>query len=143
MPMKINMDQIKTDVDATSTMKDDEIYRLLGLAQMGTQNVAEATKSMKLVMSAAANINVAEATTSVSGSLEADGKNYFEELWDSIKDIICQIYSEKLPVDGKDLVAYLVAAIVAAGAIANALAVLVITIAVRKGLNNMCGIKAK
>lgn len=143
MATTVNKDQIKRDVDAAWSMNDDEIYRLLGLAQMGTRNVAEATKSMKLVMSAAANTNVAEATASVSASLEAEGKNYFEELWENFKEIICQIYSEKLPIAGKDLAAYLVAAIVAAGAITNALAVLVITIAIKRGLDKMCGVKPK
>jgi hypothetical protein len=143
MAVTINKDQIKRDVDAAWAMKDDEIFRLLGLAQMGTRNVIEATKSMKFVMAAVANTNAAVATASVSGSLEAEGKSFFEELWEKIKEIICQIYSEKLPIDGKDLVAYLVAAIVAAGAITNALAVLVITIAIKKGLDKMCGAKSK
>ncbi len=139
--MEKDKDQIKRDVDTAWAMKDDEIYRLLGLAQMGTKNVTEAAKSLNLVMAAAMSTNISKATTSVSGTLEAEGKKYFEQLWKNVRGIICQIYSEKLPVDGKDLVTYLVVAIVAAGAITNALAVLVITIAVKKGLDKLCGVK--
>jgi hypothetical protein len=51
--------------------------------------------------------------------------------------------SEKLPIDGKDLVAYLVTAIVSAGAITNGLAVLVITIAIKRGLDRMCKAKPR
>lgn len=136
-------EQLKRDVEAIWNMEDKEVYSLLGLAEMGTKNITQAQKSMSFIMLAAANTNRGEAVAAVSDSLEEDGKNYFEELWEKIKGVICQIYNDKLQIEGKDLAAYLVAAIVSAISISNALAVLVITIAVKRGLDNMCSMQSK
>ncbi len=138
MTRAIDMNKIQSDVDTVWNMDDQEVYRLLGLAQMGTKSVTLAKKSMSSVMSAAANTNAKEAMASISGSLEVGGISYFEELWGNIKGIICQIYNDKLQIEGKDLAAYLVAALVSAVSISSALAVLVITIAVKRGLDKMC-----
>lgn len=140
MANQTEREQIRQDAAAAWEMKEEEIYRTLGLARLGTGTLAEARNSMKFVMSVAASANVSEATASAAGTLEEEGRSYFEELWNSVKAIICQVHSEKLPVAGKDLVSTLAAVIVAAGAITNALAVLVITIAVKRGLDFMCGI---
>jgi hypothetical protein len=140
MATAIDKNQIKNDVDAVWEMDDQEVYRLLGLAQMGTNSVTEAKKSMGLIMSVAANTDADDATASVSTSLEKQGKTFLKKVWAEIKGIVCQIYNEKLQIDGKDLAAYLVAAIAAAVSISHALLVLVITLMVKRGLKKMCAI---
>jgi len=138
MATAMNINQIKSDVDKVWNMDDNEIYHYLGLAKMGTTNIMESEVSIKKLMSIAANTNADEAKRSLFVNLEELGKKYFKETWNAIKKIVCRIYTDKLQIEGKELVVYLVAAILEVIKIANPLLILIITLAVRQGLNILC-----
>lgn len=122
-------------------MDDEDLYRQLGMASLGTSNFAESVDSMNMLMSVASNTDAHLATKSLGDNLLNKGKVFFAQTLDSVKGIICTIYNDKINVDGKDLVAYIVTAIVTAGILTNALAVLIVTIAVKQGLTILCPIQ--
>lgn len=66
------------------------------------------------------------------------GKNKFSELWQEVKDITCQVYSENIDLGGKDLVTVLVTAITAALGWTGIWVIALVTIAVRTSLNKLC-----
>lgn len=140
MSPAINTKQIKQDVEDVWKMKEGEIYRHLGLAYMGTTNVVAARMSMKRVMSAAASTDAETAVDLLSKTLEKDGKKHFNATWKKIKKIACQLYSSKPKLGGKDLVEYLVTAVAALVSITSAVAILVITLAVKYGLDKLCSV---
>lgn len=119
-------------------MDEDQLYHFLGMNSLGTKDIAESVDSMNMLMSAAANTDGALAKKILNKHLRIKGEALFKHAWESVKGIVCTIYEEQISIGGKDLVAYLVAVIVAAGALTNALAVVVITIAVKKGLDKLC-----
>ena len=131
--------QVSHDVDAVWDMDETSLIELLGVSQMGTEAVADSLESYALLSSVAAETDGIIAKSNLTHSLKAKGQAFFTKLWNSIKEIICHIYTENLPVEGdKDLAKYLVGVIVAAGKLTNALAALIITIAVKKGLDTLC-----
>jgi hypothetical protein len=120
-------------------MSEEDLYKHLGMASLGTESVSEAFGSMEMLMSTARNTDAKLASESLGDSLLKRGQRVFVSLWDGLKEVVCTIYKDKTGIgDAKDLVAYLVAAVVAAGTISNPLAVLVITIAFKKGLEKLC-----
>jgi hypothetical protein len=130
---------VAQQVQTAWTMSEEDLYKHLGMADLGTRSVTEAVDSMNMLISAAANTDAASATLFLGQSLLENGHRVFELLWGGLKDLVCTIYSEKSSIgDAKDLATYIAAVVVAAGAISNPLAVLVITIAVKKGLDNLC-----
>jgi hypothetical protein len=130
---------VAQQVQTAWTMSEEDLYKHLGMADLGTRSVTEAVDSMNMLMTAAANTDSASATMSLGQSLMEKGQRVFVSLWDGLKEVVCTIYKDKTGIgDAKDLVTYLVAAVVAAGTISNPLAVLVITIAVKKGLDTLC-----
>lgn len=142
MPTSPAKQKIKKDIDLVWEMNEEEIYKQLGLASMGTESMVEAVGSMKFIMSTAANTNTVAATKSIEKSLAKKGRNYFDRLWRKVRDIACKIYSEKLPIgDKKDLAAYIVSILASATKIGNPLLVLIVTIAIKKGLDKMCKVK--
>ncbi len=140
--MERNVDRIQIEKDAKAawSMDDEEIYRLIGLVKMGTESVMEAKKSIGFVMSVAGNNDTDVAIALTNSTFLEKGKRHFRELWDGLKKIVCEIYARNLKLEGKDLVTYIVAAIMATVNIANALLVLIITIAVKKGLDKLCAV---
>jgi hypothetical protein len=120
-------------------MREDELLRLLGMASLGTESTKEAIGSMKMLMSAAKTENVTSATGILDDGLWKRGRELFDSMWAGFKGIVCTIYRDKVTVEGKELAAYLAAAVAAATGIANPLAALVITIAVKRGLDKLCG----
>lgn len=73
-----------------------------------------------------------------SQAIVEDGKNKFSQLWQEVKDITCQAYSENIDLGGKDLVTVLVAAITAALGWTGIWVIALVTIAVRTSLNKLC-----
>ena len=132
--------EVAKQVQQAWDMSDDDLYKQLGMASLGTSNFTESVSSMNMLMSVATNTDAHLATKSLGGSLLSKGKVFFAETWNSIKGLVCTIYNEKILLGDKDLAAYIIAAIVAAGMLTNALAILIITLAVKKGLNTMCAI---
>lgn len=120
-------------------MSEDELYKHLGMASLGTESISESVGSMNMLMSIAENTNARLATESLGKNLLAKGKSLFSWLWDQIKTIVCAAYKDKINIGGKELAKYLLDIIVAAGKLTNAIAILVITIAIKKGLAKLCG----
>ncbi len=127
-------------VEQAWVMSDEDLYRHLGMASLGTSNFNESVGSMKMLMSTAANTDADLATKSLGDSFLSAGQVFFAQMWDSLKGVVCSIYNDKINIGDKDLAAYIVGILLAAGTITNALAVLIVTIAVKKGLNNLCAI---
>lgn len=67
-------------------------------------------------------------------------KDKFSRLWQQVKGITCQVYSENIDLGGKDLVTVIVAAITAALGWTGIWVVALVTLAVRQGLNLLCQI---
>jgi hypothetical protein len=120
-------------------MSDEELYKRLGLASLGTRSFAESTVSMQLLLSSAGDTNAAHATRVLCDDLLEKGRIYFAWLWNNLKNFVCIIHGDGNAIgEGRDLVAYIAGILIAAGKISNPIAVLVITIAVRKGLDELC-----
>lgn len=128
----------REEIEAAWKMDEGEIYRHLGLAQMGTRSVLEARSSLKKVMAAAASERIEASTKSLSLSLEKEGKKTFKDAWKAIKGIVCKVYCMKPKVSGKDLVESLVGVAAAAVSITSAILILVVTLAVKIGLTKLC-----
>jgi hypothetical protein len=121
------------------SMTEDELLESLGIAAIGTEDIKDVVSSREFLQSVAAESNSESAARLLSSSLLGRGKTFFWKLWEKVKGIVCYIHNEGIKIEGDaDLVKYLVGVIVAAGAIANGLAVLVVTIAVKMGLTNLC-----
>lgn len=69
-----------------------------------------------------------------------DSKDKFSRLWQQVKNITCQVYSENIDLGGKDLVTVIVAAITAALGWTGVWVVALVTLAVRHGLDLLCQI---
>lgn len=121
-------------------MSEDDLYKHLGMASLGTRSFSESVSSMNMLMSTAANTNAAVATKSLGDSLLEKGKEFFEWSWKRIKGIVCTIYTGKTNIGDKDLATYIAGVVAAAGTVTNPLAALIITIAVKKGLDKLCAI---
>lgn len=130
---------VAQQIDVVWDMSEDDLYKHLGMASLGTESASEAASSMKFLMSTAENSDGAVSKRNLADTLLERGKKAFEVLWNGLKDIVCTIYREGQPVgDAKDLSAYIVGILITTGKIANPLAAIVITIAVKKGLDLMC-----
>lgn len=132
--------ELAQQVQQAWNMSADDLYKQLGMASLGTSNFTESIDSMNLLMSVASNTDAHLATKSLGDNLLNKGKVVFTQTWNSIKDLVCTIYNEKILLEGKDLATYIIAAIIAAGRLVNALATLIVTLAVKKGLTKMCAI---
>jgi len=132
--------EMAQQVQQAWNMSDDDLYKQLGMASLGTSNFTESIDSMNMLMSVANNTDAHLATKSLGDNLLNKGKVVFTQTWNSIKGLVCTIYNEKILLEGQDLATYIIAAIIAAGKLANALATLIVTLAVKKGLAKMCAI---
>lgn len=106
-------DMIIVDVSTAWDMNEEQLYALLG-------DGSNASRLTPL------NLNVSSLA--------------FQKRWLQIKSFVCKFYSDGVKVDGKDLVTAIVAAIGAALNIAAGWVIVVVTIAVKQGLDKMCGI---
>lgn len=130
---------VAQQVQEAWSMSVEDLYKHLGMASLGARSFSESKSAMNMLMSAAANTDAKLATKSLGDSLLENGEAFFNWLWDDVKGIVCTIYNDKTAIgDAKDLASYIVGVVVAAGTISNPLAVLVITIAVKKGLDKLC-----
>lgn len=126
-------------IDEIWNLNEEELYRRLGMASLGTENALEAAGSMQFLIAVAANTDAMAARHFLSENLLTRGQTFFNRLWSSAKEIICTTYHEGHRVgDTKDMAAYLVDILVNAGRIANPLATVVVIIAIRRGLERMC-----
>jgi len=131
--------QVSKDVDAVWDMDEDALTELLGVSQMGTDAVEDSLHSFGMLATVAGESDGVKAKADLSDYLKHKGAAFFKKLWKRVRETVCHIYSEGLPVEGdKDLAKYLAGIVIAAGKLTNALAVLVITIAVKKGLDALC-----
>ena len=129
-------------VDAVWDKSEDDLFKYLGMAYLGTVSIDESIDSMNALVSVAGDSNADSAISTLGNNLQVKGQHYFKLLWDDLKGVVCTIYNGKTNIDQeKDLAAYLVDVVIAAGKIANPLAALVITIAVKKGLDKLCAVK--
>src|SRR5271157_755485 len=109
---------VAQQVQTAWIMSEEDLFKHLGMADLGTRSVTEAVDSMNMLTTAAANTDAASATLSLGQSLVEKGHRVFESLWDGLKDLACTIYSEKSSIgDAKDLATYIAAVVVAAGTI--------------------------
>ena len=143
---------IEQEVQDAWNMSEEDLYKHLGMVSLGTNSLSESTRSMNMLMSMAANPDAEIATNTLWENLLENGRNYFARAWNALKDIICTIYKGNDKLEGKDLVSYIVgellgmiggaiaAGTLLAGIISNPLLILVITIAVKKGLDLLCAI---
>jgi hypothetical protein len=129
---------VAQQVEQAWVMSDEDLYRHLGMASLGTSSFTESIGSMKMLVATANNTDANLATKSLGDNLLNKGKVFFAQTLDRVKGLICTIYNGNMKVGDKDLAAYIVAAIVAAGTLTNALAVLIVTIAVKQGLTKLC-----
>lgn len=118
---------------------EDELYEYIGMAALGTGEISIIGNDMAFLNTLASNTDASSATKALKVNLLGMGKKYFKIIWNKLKDTVCAIYSEGGQAgDAKDLAAYIVSALVAAGKIANQIASWVVAIAVKKGLDKMC-----
>jgi len=132
------IDQLK-DFDSVWAMSEEDAYRHLGMASLGNTTVAESVHSMRMLTAAAADSNGTEASRALGDGLLEKGKEYFQWLWKGLKEIVCTIYKGKIAIEkDQDLAKYLVDIVVTAGKITLPLAALVISTAVKLGLDKLC-----
>lgn len=106
---------------------------------MGTEDATEALESYEKLEALVGKEDGIASKSRLIDWLMEKGQALFEKTWAAIKDTVCYIHREGLNIDdNKTLAKYLAAAVVAAGSVTNALAVLVVSIAVKNGLDNMC-----
>lgn len=130
---------VSSDVDAVWDLDSEQLIIRLGVSEMGTEDANEALVSFNKLEAFAGDTNGIVAKSSLVDWLREKGKALFERTWALIKEKVCAIHQEGVNIDDdKDLTKYIVAAVTAALNVTNALAVLVISIAVKKGLDDMC-----
>lgn len=132
--------EVAQQVQQAWDMSDDDLYKQLGMASLGTSSFTESVGSMNMLMSVATNTDAHLASKSLGDNLLNKGKVFFAQTLNSIKGLMCTIYNEKIMLGDKDLAAYIIAAIVAAGILTNALAIMIVTLAVKNGLAKVCAI---
>ena len=122
---------------AIQTRDLDQLYADLALAETGSQsNFGAAAASFDALHSDLAAASVGDFLR----RLVDRGKAIFERLWPAAKAVTCKVYDE----DGKPdsplggWVEKAAAAVLAAISVPWAVAVLIVTIAVRVGLNKLC-----
>ena len=116
----------------------DKLYADLALAEAGSQSdIGAATASLEAFRSEFAVAGAGD----VLGWLARRGKAIFERAWPAARAVTCKIYQE----DGKEgsklagWVEKAAAAVLAAISVTWAVAVLIVTIAVKLGLDALCG----
>lgn len=133
---------LEVEVESSWNMSEDEIYRHLGMASLGIGSVMESKKSMDMLMASATNTDAMLAAEGLGSDLADKGRKLFLEVWHTIRGGICSAYKDKTGIaEGKDLVKYLVSSIVAATAVSNPFLIFVITILVKKGMDEFCDIE--
>lgn len=133
---------IVQQIDVIWNMSEDDLYKHLGMASLGTESMSEAVSSMQFLMSTAENTDSAVSKRNLADTLLERGKKTFDVLWNGLKNIVCSIYRGGQPVgDAKDLSAYIIGILIETGKIANPFVALVITIAVKKGLDLLCPVQ--
>lgn len=135
---------LEDEITRAMALSNEELIETLGVTALGTAGTEEAASSRTILLSVAEEMNPIAARSLLSKSLMERGEALFSKLWEQTKGIVCYIYREGIKVEEEaDLVKYLAGAIIAAGAIANALVVLVVTIAVKRGLDLLCPVPEK
>lgn len=134
---------IQNEVESVWEMSEDQLLANLGLADIATKDNAAALKSYDKVVSLLNNQDKTMTHQDAFEWIRENGIEAFKRIWKTIKESVCQIYHENTSVeDDKGLAVYLSGIVVATLGITNALAVLVITIAVKRGLDNMCPVES-
>lgn len=135
---------LKKQVQLAWDMSENDLYKHLGMASLGTKSITESIDSMKMLISTAANTDAALAAASLDETLLEKGRESFKCLWDGLKDSVCPIYRNGASIGGtKVLVTDIINILVTAGVIANPPLVMAITIAVKLGLDLLCAIPPK
>ena len=126
-----------SELAAIQTRGLDQLYADLALAEAGSQSdFGAATSSLAAFRSEFAAAGVGD----VLGRLAARGKALFDLLWPTVEGITCDIYAE----DGDEesqlagWVEKVAAAVLAAISVTWAVAVLIVAIALRYGLKELC-----
>ena len=132
---------VSKNVDVIWNLDEVEIYKLLGASGAGTEDSLDAIDSYRSIKSFAANNNGAIAESQLDEWLIEKGKVVYEKTWGAIKSIVCHIHNEGLSIVGdQNLVSYIVSAVMAVVRISSALILLVVTLAVKFGLDKLCPI---
>lgn len=130
-------------VSQAAAMSLDELEETLGVTAIGSEGLDDAVTGRSVLFSVAAEGNKESAERFLSSTLKTKGRALFTKLWKIIREAVCYAYREGLPVkDDADIVKYLVGAAVAAAKITAGLAILIVTIAVKMGLDKMCPVPA-
>lgn len=132
---------LQTEIDSAWKMSDEQIYTYLGISAAGTGNVQPTISDMYSLMSTGKVNNMEEAMSFRWGGFLEIGKSFFNQAWAGMRDQICQLHEQNSEVlDEKSLTSIIVTAIVGAAGITQAIAVLLVTLAVRQGLNMLCSV---
>ena len=137
-------------VEQLFALDEDELFKRLGILDAGQgEDLVEAMHSLDRVRSLgqepfrAAGGHDESFSDDVLDWLKEKGMALFNQVWGEAKAIVCKLYRDKATVaDNKDLIAYLVPLVVSAVTDAAApLLLLVVTIAVKRGLDSLCELK--
>jgi hypothetical protein len=134
---------LEKNINSAFDMTDEELIEALGVASLGNVEFGDAITTRAGLISIKAGAPSIFSEPGFWDKLKIAGEAFFLKLWNEVKAIVCYVYRKDLKIeDDLDLIKYLVGLVVALGTISNPLAVLVITIAVKRGLDLLCPLPA-
>jgi hypothetical protein len=131
------------DAQHALSMSPDELYETLGVSDMGSESFNDAVNTRLDLHAAALNTNPVAARASLTGKLLSRGKAVFARLWGEAKKLVCFIHRSDAKLDGDaNLVKYLAGVVVAALKWNAGIALAVVTIAFKHGLDQVCPVES-
>lgn len=134
-----NQDGIESQIELALSMSEDDLLQALGATSTGNASVQEATVlGGLLAKSSSSNQMILDQHHFSASHLIDLGEALFAKMWPKVRGMICHVYLDETKVGDKDLATYLVGLLVAALSISNALAILLVTLAIKRGLDMLC-----
>lgn len=118
------------DFDALEGATEQDLLGQLGLAVTGSDG-ADQGSSLK-------GLRTASAALAWPNFIQI-GINFFNHIWPSVKDIVCQGY-EAYTADDKEWIERAATAVLGLVNVGSAIAILIVKIAIKKGLDALCAV---
>ncbi|WP_291836531.1 hypothetical protein [Brevundimonas sp.] len=114
------------DFATLQSTSEEDLLGQLGLAVMGSEGESASLKSLQ-----AASLDF-----SWPNFIQA-GMNYFNRIWPTVKSVVCEAY-EAYSEDNKAWIEQAATALLALINVGSAIAILIVKIAIKKGLDTLC-----
>lgn len=125
----------KADLERLEATSLDDLYAELAIAEAGTED--EVGSALGTVSSLRVAVATPESADSL-GWLIRRGKKIFNRHWGSIKDAVCQFYKD----EGEKWIEKAAEAIAKLLSLPGALVALILKIAIKLGMDMLCGTDA-